>query len=136
MVRNITPQCGFNLKGVSPLSLRQHLVWLFKTNLSVLAINVLIFTFLILFGSSVVDLFFSRYFTKILFLEAGIVFVVAGAIPISDSVLQSKAKEYIRKSDEKWSIEKLNKSEKRANKYIVLAATLFVEALVISLLGA
>jgi hypothetical protein len=50
--------------------------------------------------------------------------------------LPSKTREVVLKSDEKWSLEKLRKSEKRANKYIVLAVILLVESILISLLGA
>jgi len=41
----------------------------------------------------------------------------------------------VRKSEENWSMEGLKKSEKKANKYIILAVILFAESLLISFLG-
>jgi hypothetical protein len=77
----------------------------------------------------------SGYFSKITLLETGIAFLIGGAIAFSGSIFPSKAKEHVLKSDEKWSIERLRESEKRANKYIFLAVFLFVESIIISFLG-
>jgi hypothetical protein len=99
------------------------------------AANGFLFAILVLGGSSLTNLASSGYFSKVTLLETGIAFLISGAIAFSGSILPSKAKEYVRKSDENWSIEKLRKSEKRANKYIFLAVFLFVESLIISFLG-
>jgi hypothetical protein len=100
------------------------------------ALNGIFLALTLLFGYSIVDLLRGSYFTKLTLLETGIVFVVAGGIAFSGSILPSKAREQIFKSeDNEWSLEKLKKSEKSANRYIMLAVILFVESLVISVFG-
>ncbi len=116
-------------------SLRKWFFWFLKGNLLIWFVNVLLLVFLVLSGSAFSGLVSSGYFSKMILLETGILFLVGGAIAFSGSVSSSKTKEFIGKSNEQWSIEKLRKSEKRANKYIVLAILLFVEALIVSFLG-
>ncbi len=111
------------------------LVWLLKANLILWIINATILAFAVGFGNSFEGLLSSRFLSILTLLETGVALVVAGAIAFSGSASTSKAKDIIRKTDEPWSIEDLRKSEKRANKYIVFAATVFLEALVISYLG-
>ena len=89
---------------------------------------------LVFSGSNFNDLVFSGYFSKITLLETGIALLIGGALAFSGSVLSSKAREHILKSDENWSMEKLRKTEKRANKYIVFALFLFFESIIISFL--
>jgi hypothetical protein len=110
-------------------------IWILQRNLIVWAANGVLFMILVLCGSSLTNLAFSGYFSKITLLETGIAFIVGGAIAFSGSIFPSKAKEYVLNSDEKWSIEKLRKSEKRANKYIFLAVIFFIESIAISFLG-
>jgi len=111
------------------------LIWVLKANLVVWAINALIFGILVLSGSSFFGLIYSGLFSILALLETGLAFLVGGAIAFSGSVLTSKTKEYVRKSEENWSMEGLKKSEKKANKYIILAVILFAESLLISFLG-
>ncbi len=68
-------------------------------------------------------------------LETGLSFLLAGALAFSGSVLPNKAREQVFKSDEKWSIVKLKNSEKRANRYIILAVILLAESIIVSLFG-
>ncbi|MCW4047260.1 MAG: hypothetical protein NWE99_06830 [Candidatus Bathyarchaeota archaeon] len=110
-------------------------IWLLQRNLIIWAVNGLLFAILVMFGFNLADLALSGYFSKITLLETGIAFLVGGVLAFSGSILPSKVKEYLRKSEEQWSIEKLRKSEKRANKYILLAAILFVESIAVSFLG-
>jgi hypothetical protein len=117
-------------------NLRVWIFWCLKGNLFLWSVNALFFVILVLSGYSANGLTSSGFFSKITLLETGICFLIGGAIAFSGSVLPSKTKEYIRKSDERWSIEKLRKSEKRANKYIALAILIFVESLAVSFLGA
>ena len=117
------------------LSLGATLVWLLKVNLLMWAINAILFAILVLLGSSPTGLLSSGLFSKLTLFETGIALVVAGAVAFSGSASASKTREYVRKSDEQWSIDKLRKSEKRANKYIVMAIVIFAESIVISLLG-
>jgi hypothetical protein len=116
-------------------SWQTQVIWILQRNLIIWAVNGLLFAILVLSGSSLTNLAFSGYFSKITLLETGFSFLVGGALAFSGSVLPSKAKEYVRKSDEQWSIEKLRKSEKRANKYIFLAVILFAESIIVSFLG-
>ena len=110
-------------------------IWILRGNLVVWSVNALFFVILVMSGSILSSLISSGYFSKMTILETGICFLVGGAIAFSGSVSSSKTKEFIRKSDEQWSIDKLRKSEKRANKYIALAILLFVEALAVSFFG-
>ena len=112
---------------------RGSFIWFLKANAVVWAINSSLLAILLLLGFSWVN---SGYFSKITLFETGISFLVAGALAFSGSALPSKAREVVLKSGEQWSIEKLRRSEKRANKYIVLAAILLVESILISFLGA
>jgi len=113
-----------------------YLIWLVKGNLVVWAINGVLFAILGLSGSGWTNLITSGYFSKITFLETGVTFLVGGALAFSGSILPNKAREQILKTaDEPWSMEKLRKSEKRANKYILLALILFVESLLVTLMG-
>ena len=75
------------------------------------------------------------YFTKALFLETGITFLIGGLLAFSSSVLPSKAREIVSKSEEQWSIDTLKTGEKRANKYLLLAIVLFIQSIIISILG-
>ena len=110
-------------------NLRTWIFWFLKGNLLIWSVNALLFVFLVLSGSILSGLVSSGYFSKITLLETGICFLVGG------SISSNKTKEFIRKSNEQWSIDKLRKSEKRANKYIALAILLFVESLIVSFLG-
>ena len=115
-------------------NLRTWIIWILEGNLVVWSLNTLFFVILVSSGYALIDLISSGYFSKMTLLETGICFVAGGAIAFSGSASASKTKEYVLKSDEKWSIEKLRKNEKRANKYIALAILLFVEALIVSFL--
>jgi hypothetical protein len=115
--------------------MRGLFVWVGKVNLIVWGINVIVFVILVGVTSGWTGLLSSGFFSKAALLETGIAFLAAGAIAFSGSVLPSKAKEYSRKTGEEWSMDRLRRSEKRANKYIVLAIVLFVESLLVSFVG-
>ncbi len=115
--------------------LRIWLIWIGKANLIVWTINAVVFAVLAAISTGWAELLFSGYFSKITLLETGVAFLAAGAIAFSGSVLPSKAKEYSRKTNEKWSMDQLRKSEKKANKYVALAIILFIESLIVSFLG-
>ena len=112
---------------------QESFVWVIKANLAVWALNASSFAVLFLLGFHWVN---SGYFSKITLLETGVSFLVGGALAFSGSALPSKTREQILKRDEKWSIESLKSSEKKANKWLILAVLLFVECLVASFLGA
>jgi predicted phage tail protein len=114
-------------------SLHVTSVWILKVNFVVWAINALLFAVFVLSGSSLTGLLSSGFFSKLALFETGIALIVGGALAFSGSVSANKTKEYTRRSNEKWSIDKLRNSEKKANKYILLALLIFVESLVVSL---
>jgi len=108
------------------------LKWLIKLNVIIWGINFLIFVLLALTNHGAL---LPTYFSKVLFLETGLAFLVGGIIAFSSSVLPSKTREYISKSDEHWSIDTLKSGEKRANKYLLLAIILFIQSIIISIFG-
>ncbi len=107
-------------------------IWVLKANAVIWVINVVLFIILF-FGFSWV---ISGYFSKITLLETGISFLIGGAMAFSGSALPAKAKDQILRKDEPWSIDSLRSSEKRANKYLILAVIVFIECLAASFLGA
>jgi hypothetical protein len=111
------------------LSWRSALIWMLKANLVVWAFNAIIFG---IFYFSHVAFSAANYFTLITLLESGISLLIGGAIAVSGSALTRKVLEQPGKPNEPWSVEKLKKSEKKANKYLILAAVLFVQCLIIS----
>ena len=115
-------------------SFKSLLIWVFKANLAIWLINFLLFAVLSL-SSSWAVVAFSGYFSKITLLETGLFFLIAGAIAFSGSASSSKTKELLSNSDERWSIEKLRRSERKANNYLILATILFIEAILVSLFG-
>jgi hypothetical protein len=124
------------MKNMTRPASQMHLIWFLKGNLVVWVINSVLFAVLGLSGFGWANLIASGYFSKITFLETGAAFLVGGALAFSGSLLPNKAREQILKTaDEPWSMEKLRKSEKRANKYIILALILFVESLLVALVG-
>jgi hypothetical protein len=124
------------MKNMSRSSSQMYLIWFLKGNLVVWVLNGVLFAVLGLSGFNWVNLIGSGYFSKITFLETGAVFLLGGALAFSGSILPSKAKEQILKTtDEPWSMEKLRKSERKANKYIILALILFLESLLVASLG-
>ncbi len=123
------------MKNMTQPAWQAYIIWLLKANLVVWAINGLLFAAVVFSGSSPAGLLASNFFTIITLVETGVAFLIAGAVAFSGSVLPSKAREQILKSGEQWSMEKLRKGEKRANKFIVLGVILFLESLLISLLG-
>ena len=114
---------------------RRTFIWVLKANLIIWVINGISFALFGLLTSNWSTLLFSSYFSKIVLLETGISFIVAGVLAFSGSVLPSKTSEYILKSGEQWSIEKLRKGEKRANRYLILAILLLIESIIIGFLG-
>ncbi len=118
---------------MKPFAAHSLLKWTIKLNIIIWGVNFLIFILLTLSDHNVSLL--TAYFSKALLLETGIAFLVGGILALSSSVLSSKAREYVSKSEEHWSIETLKIGEKRANKYLLLAIILFVQSLIISILG-
>jgi hypothetical protein len=109
--------------------------WILKANLVTWMANAVIFLIIALLGIDFGSIIYASFFSKITLAETGIALVVAGGLAFSDSALSSKAKEQLLNSEEKWSIDKLRASEKKANKFIFLSLILFLECVVIAFLG-
>jgi hypothetical protein len=118
---------------MNPLALQSILKWTIKLNIAIWAANFVIFTILTLTNHNTT--FLQGYFSKILFFETGLAFLIGGVLAFSSSVLPSKAREYVSKSEEHWSIDTLKVGEKRANKYLLLAVILFSQSIIISIFG-
>jgi hypothetical protein len=114
------------------LALQSLLKWVIKLNIIIWAANFLIFAILALTNHSTL---LPAYFSKIAFFETGAACLVGGVLAFSSSVLPSKTMEILVKSEDRWSIDTLKKGEKRANKYLLLALILFIQSLMISILG-
>ena len=110
-------------------------MWILKANLVIWLINVVAFGVFVAAGFELNIILNQSFFSKLVLLETGVTFLVGGFFAFSGSALQNKTREHLLKKEEKWSIETLKNKEKRANKYIILAAVLFVQSLVIGFLG-
>lgn len=113
---------------------RQPLIWLLKANIAVWIIDLVVLAFLEILGYDWLLLIAKGYFPTILLLETGVALLIGGAMAFSSSAFSSKAKRLILHSEEKWSIDKLRQSEKRANAYIILGILLFLQSIILSLL--
>jgi hypothetical protein len=110
-------------------------IWQLKTNLGVWIVNgVLLIAFSIV-SSGFLQVLHLEFFSKLTFVETGVFLIIGGLVAFSGSVSATKSREFILKSNERWSIEKLRASEKRSIKFLILGVTLFVESLLISFLG-
>jgi len=116
---------------VMPWNWRRLVTWVLKVNLVFLVIDLLLLPFLSLFFKvSVFTLVKGGFFSMVLLFEAGIIFLVGGLIAMSSSIFPSKIREHVFHSGEEWSKEKHERSEARANLYILTGVVLFLESLV------
>jgi hypothetical protein len=116
---------------VMPWNWRRSVTWILKVNLAFLIINLLLLPFLSsFFKVSVLSLVRDGFFSMLLLLDSGIIFLVGGLIAMSSSIFPSKVREYVFHSDEKWSQEKHKKSQMKANLYILMGVLLFLESIV------
>ena len=115
---------------VMPSDWRRSVTWVLKINLAFLVVDLLLLPFLSLFlKASVLALVKGGFFSMILLLESGVIFLMGGLIAFSSSIFPSKVKEHVFHSGEDWSQEKHKKSEKRANLYILTGVLLFLESI-------
>jgi hypothetical protein len=106
-------------------------VWILKVNISLLIIDFLMLTLMSFFLK--VNILNPMVFSMLLLLESGITFLVGGILVISSSIFPSKIREQIFHSEERWSLEKHQRTQKKANQYILVGVFLFFEALILSL---
>ncbi len=115
-------------------SWRQLSIWILKAHIVVWAIDFVFLAFLVLLlNFDFFVLMGTGYFSKMLLLEAGVVFLVGGAIAMSSSIFAGKVREHVLHSEEKWSVEKLRKGEKRADLFILAGILFFVESFLVAL---
>lgn len=116
-----------------PQNWRPALIWVLRVNFIFLAIDLLLLLFLSMFLKvTIFTLVEGGFFSLILLLDSGIIFLMGGIVAMSSSIFPSKVREHVLHSDEKWSLEKHKKSEKKANLYILAGIFLFLESLVSS----
>lgn len=114
---------------------RRSLFRVVKVNLAFLLIN----TSVLLFLEYTTDLVFAfaawiGYFSMMLLLEAGVLFLIGGLVALSSSIFACKIREYIFHSSDVWTIENHEKSGKKANLILFEGFALFLESLIISVL--
>lgn len=85
--------------------------------------------FSLLLDYNITNLAANGYYSKVLLLNSGIIFVIGGLIAMSSSIFPSKIREYIFHSKETWSPEEHKKSEAKANLYLILGILLFIESI-------
>ena len=110
---------------------RTYLLWILKANLAVWAANVLLFV-IVFFARSGFSV--TNFFSLVTLLETALFLLIGGALAFLGAASTHKIREQMDKHSGQWTIERLRKSEKRANKYLLLAAILFVECLIVSFL--
>ncbi|NIR86711.1 hypothetical protein GWO13_03745 [Candidatus Bathyarchaeota archaeon] len=113
-----------------PWNWRQRVTWVLKVNLAFLAVDLLLLLFLSLFfEANVLALVKGVFLSMMLLLDSGIIFLVGGLIAFSSSIFPSKIREHIFHSGKGWSQEKQDKSERKANLYILTGVILFLESI-------
>jgi len=113
---------------------KQVAKWEIKAIMILWIINFLVFvvfTFL-MNGFQIIS---SALFSKLTFVETGMALIAGGIIAFSGSVSASKSKEFISKTEQHWTLDKLRSREKQANKYLLLSALLFLQSIIISFAG-
>jgi len=116
---------------VMPWNWRRSVIWVLKVNLAFLVIDLLLLPFLALFFEvSVFTLVKDGFFSLVLLLDSGIIFLAGGLVAMSSSIFPSKVREHVFHSGEQWSQEKHKKSESKANVYILTGVVLFLESVV------
>ncbi len=106
-------------------------VWVLKINVALLIIDFLILALISFFLK--VNVLTPVVFSMLLLLESGITFLFSGVLVISSSIFFSKIREQIFHTEEHWSLEKHQRTERRTNKYILVGVFLFLESLIIGL---
>jgi len=114
--------------------LRGLATWGLKVNLIVLAVDLPILIAVWLSQGSDLLSTVRGYFPAMLLVEAAVVFIIGGLIPLSSTIFFSRVRKHFLHSDEEWSADKHKESEERANYLILTGIFLFVESLAVSAL--
>ncbi len=111
---------------------RRSVTWMLKVNVIFLVIDIALLLLLSqFFRVAVFSLVHSGFFSMLLLLDSGIIFLMGGIIAMSSSIFPSKVREYVFRSHETWSQERHRKSERKANLYILMGILLFLESVVL-----
>lgn len=114
---------------------RQPLLWILRVNSVFIVIDFLLLLVWAAFLNSTSLVWFkSGYLSMMLLLEAGLVFLAGGLVAMSSSIFANKVRNYVFHSDEKWSVERGKKTERKANLCILTGGILFIESLIFALL--
>ena len=79
------------------------------------------------------DLTLVGFLAILLFFEAGLMFLIGGAVEMTSTVFFSKVREYVFHSREVWSIDEYKKGRRKALLYIFIGLFLFAESIVLAL---
>ncbi len=113
---------------------RLIIIWIMKVNLFFWIADLLLLPFLSFFlGVDMLTLMLSGYFSTMLFVDSGIIFLIGGLIAFSSSIFPSKIREHFFHSRENWSLEKQKQSEAKANLYILSGIILLLESMILAL---
>jgi hypothetical protein len=82
------------------------------------------------FRVDVFSLVNSDFFSMLLLLDSGIIFLMGGLLAMSSSIFPSKVREHVFHSHELWSQERHRKSERKANLYILMGFLLLLESII------
>lgn len=114
--------------------IRPFILFAFKINGIILAINLLILAvILLIWGKSIENLDPTSIIDNLLFLEAGLALLVGGATEVTSTASFSRIRETIFRTKENWTSETYRKGRQRALQYILIGALLTVESLLLAL---
>lgn len=112
---------------------KESIIWIIKANLILLIVDSLLLPILSLFLNQYIPtLITSGYYSKILLLNSGIIFLAGGLVAMSSSIFPSKIREHVFHTEETWSPEKQKKGEAKANLYIIAGVLLFIESMFVA----
>jgi hypothetical protein len=117
-----------------PGKLREFLVWGLRANIIVLAIDFPILMAIWLFQGSDFLAAFREYFPAMLLVEAAVIFIIGGLIPLSSTIFFSRVRKHFLHSNEEWSADRHEESEKKGNYLVLTGVFLFLESLALSVL--
>lgn len=116
---------------VMPAGWRRSATWILKVNVIFLIMDIVLLLLLSqFFRVDVFSLVNSGFFSMLLLLDSGIVFLMGGLLAMSSSIFPSKVREHVFHSNELWSQERHRKSERKANLYILMGVLLLLESII------
>ena len=83
-------------------------------------------------GSNVLRLNLVPYYTLIMFVEAGLLFLVGGALDVSGSLGFARITDRITGTKKSWTVSEHNQAQQRAAPYIVAGILLLVLSVILA----